>query len=175
MEDALEDALLGRLVSTLVADLEVYRDLLDLARKKQNLVVKGDLVALEGLVEVEEALVQRAGRLEGERQEITLGLARAWGLPADALTLSDIEKRCRGDSDPATQEAGTRLGEIHAELKGLLEELHERNQENMQLLKRAMSVVRFSLQHLLPDGAVYAPGGDRRYTSEVPRTVDHHA
>ncbi|MEW6546891.1 MAG: flagellar protein FlgN [Bacillota bacterium] len=167
----MERALVSRLIGVLKAHEEVYTDLLSLGRRQKELVVKGDLRGLEALLEVQQALVHRAGLLEGERAEVTEAVARTWGVPVESLSLTRIQQRCR---DNGWQEAD-RLADLRASLERLVADLHEVNQENARLLKRALALVRHTLDLILPGGASpgYSAMGHRR--RDVPRAVDRHA
>lgn len=167
----MEEALTSRLIRVLEAHEEVYADLLSLGRRQREVVVKGDLPGLEALLEVQQALVHRAGQLEGERSELTEALARAWGVPVESLSLSRIQERCQ-DGNP--QEAA-RLGDLRGSLERLVSDLHEVNQENARLLRRALALVRHTLDLILPAEAspAYGAGGYRH--RDVPRAVDRRA
>ncbi|HHY93770.1 MAG TPA: flagellar protein FlgN [Firmicutes bacterium] len=187
------DGLIGRLLSLLNSDLDVYRDLLELARKKREILVTGDLRALEALLEVEQALVQRAGRLEDERAQVMGSLARVWGVPGDSLTLRDVENRCRGHAaqqgsagtdegsararvgSGTEQEVATVLVSVGETLNSLLGELQTVNRENAHLIRRSLSLISHSLDAILPDqdGAAYGSHGRRETILRGPRAVDH--
>lgn len=166
----MEEDLVSRLIAVLASDAEVYTDLLHLARRKKDLVVKGELAALEALLEVEQALVQRAGQLEGERLELAATLARGWGVPAESITLSCLKERCR-------PEQVSRLEEAERGLEGVLSELKEVNQENARLLRRALALIKYSLELLLPEegAVVYGSRGERETPLARPRAVDRQA
>lgn len=167
----MEKALVSRLIRVLEAHGEVYGDLLSLGRRQKDLVVKGDLPGLEALLEVQQALVHRAGQLEGERAEVTESLARAWGVPVESLSLTRIEERCRQNE----WDEAARLADLRASLERLVLDLHEVNEENARLLKRALALVRHTLDLVLPGTASpgYSASGRRRHST--PRAVDRRA
>ncbi|MDI6894285.1 MAG: flagellar protein FlgN [Bacillota bacterium] len=167
----MDRSLITSLIGVLEAHEEVYGDLLSLGRRQKELVMKGDLPGLEALLEVQQALVHRAGHLEGERSQVTDGLARSWGIPVESLSLTRIQERCQENSWPEA----ARLGELRTSLERLVVDLHEVNQENERLLKRALALVRHTLDLVLPMEASpgYSSKGHRR--RDVPRAVDRHA
>lgn len=167
----MDRGVVAQLIAVLEAHREVYADLLSLGRRQKELVIKGDLAGLEALLEVQQALVHRAGHLEGERCRLTDALARGWGVPVDSLSLTRIQERCQEHGWPEA----VRLGELRSALERLVADLQEVNQENERLLKRALALVRYTLDLMLPGEASpgYSSKGQRR--REVPRAVDRRA
>lgn len=167
----MERALLSRLVKLLEDHAEVYADLLSVARRQRELVVKGDLPGLEALLEVQQALVHRAGNLERQRAEVTGDLARTWGVPVESLSLTVVGERCQGTDWPEVR----RLADLRSSLERLVAELHEVNQENARLLRRALALVRHTLDVILPGDAPPGYGRQGYRRQHRPCAVDRRA
>lgn len=159
-------------MSTLAGVLEgycsVYEDLLALARSKRDILTAGRPQDLEAVVQAEEALLARLGRLDRALADARRSVEAAGaGVPVDAtfeelLAVVDPEERRRLEA------LGDRLRSALEELRGVAE-------ENVSLLRQALTFVQFSINLLegSAPGTTYAPSG--RVARDREPVVDHHA
>jgi len=131
-------------VETLISILEeqekIYEELLELARQKQKILIKGDIAALEEITVQEEGLVLQAGKLEEKREQCFAALAQDYGVGPES-TLADFL--------PCVEEPSrTSLEKVHGGLSACLKDLRRLNQENTQLLEQSIQFVNFTVDVL---------------------------
>ena len=131
-------------VETLISILEeqekIYEELLELARQKQKILIKGDIAALAEITVQEEGLVLQAGKLEEKREHCFTALAQDYGVGPES-TLADFL--------PCVDEPSRSLLErVHGNLSACLKDLQKFNQENTQLLEQSIQFVNFTVDVL---------------------------
>lgn len=116
-----------------------YRELLELAKDKREVILARQTDRLNDIIRDEHALLSRTAALEELRFEVQQRIARRTGLETEALTaVAIIEMLEPGEVQ--------RWQETIEELKGVLSELKAVNDLNRELLGRFLSYVRFLLQ-----------------------------
>jgi len=148
-------------VETLSRQADVYGDLLDVACKKREVLAGGTVRDLEHLVQAEEALLFKAGRLEERRSELVDELSRLCGIDGK-VTVRELIERVDGLDDA--------LEEIDEALKRVLEELGAVNRTNAELIRQALAYINLSLSVTAgagrdvtyTEGGTIAPGAVRR-------------
>lgn len=128
----------------------VYEDLLSLARRKREILLAGRPQDLEPVVQAEEALLSRLGRLDDALEEAQRALPGS--------------RAGDGGSDPlAGLEPGRHqeLEALVARLRSTLDELRQVAEENVSLLQGALQFVQFSIGLLERSsaGVTYAASG----------------
>lgn len=126
------------ILGNLARQSQCYRDLLNLARKKKDILVAGQVQELDKLLAAEHALILRAGRLEEERLSLVKDLAAQRELDAGEITLGHL---IEGLEEPEQ----SRARELAGELRELLAELQAENRLNQQLIRQSLDFIEFSL------------------------------
>lgn len=148
-------ALVSRLTDLLEQEAGTYDALLELAERKQAALLGGEALALEPIIEGEQALLWRLGRLRDARGQVTRELGAELGLPGTEPSLGDLAGAVPADDKAAFERA-------EAALAGVLERLARLNRTNAALIESALRYVDFSLQVLArarPEGAAYGSDG----------------
>jgi hypothetical protein len=127
-----------KLIDNLNKQIRSYEDLLQLARKKGKVLVDGQVHQLDKLLQAEQALILKTGRLEEERLRLLEDLAKEYNLAPQDMTLKGVCLRLPGE----TRREATGLEE---KLQGLLGKLREANHLNQQLIKQSLDYIEFSL------------------------------
>lgn len=117
--------------------VQCYRDLLQVARRKKDILVAGKVQELDKLIGVEQALLLRARQLEEERLSLLEGVGAELKRDPGELTREHLFSRLTGEE---REEAGR----LEAELREVLTQLQEENQLNQQLIKQALEFIEFS-------------------------------
>lgn len=163
----------------LVSDLEqmltqqskIYEALVDLSKRKRELIIHGGTAEFERVLSSEQALLWQAGRLEERRFALQRQLAASMGVEAGDLTLSRLADACEPDQ-------AERLKRLQVTLVDTLGELGRLNEANTALLKKALSYVETALAALGrkgPGAAAYNPDGSRAESGELRRVVNRQA
>lgn len=131
------------LIQSLEALLDCHNQLLELARQKQDVLIKGDVQTLSTLTKEESRLVRKMGKLENERQACAQELASRHGLQdGEDITLDRLL-----DHLPAGEEKD-RVLELARHLRDVIQSLKAQNELNMRLTQDALAMVDYSLELL---------------------------
>ncbi len=114
--------------------VEIYRTLNDLAKRKEQVLSQADVEALDDIITTEQALILKVAELEKCRFASQKELAATWDLPVDEVTLEAITAR-------ADEEVAARCQLAGKELIAVLSELKERNDRCQVIIKGALDVV----------------------------------
>ena len=117
--------------------VQCYRDLLQLARRKKDILVAGKVQELDKLLGVEQALLLRARQLEEERLSLLEGVGAELNMDPGELTREHLFSRFTA----AEKEEAERQEQ---ELREILKQLQEENQLNQQLIQQALDFIEFS-------------------------------
>lgn len=151
--------------------LKIYEALVDLSRRKRELIIKGGTAEFERLLSGEQALLWQAGRLEERRFAIQQRLAESFDMQPGDLTLITLAARCGA-------EQGARLRNLQKSLVDAISELGRLNEINTALLKKALSYVNAALgalAHKGPPAAAYGANGARVVGGETRRVMNRQA
>ncbi|HHW57518.1 MAG TPA: flagellar protein FlgN [Clostridia bacterium] len=139
------------LVEVLRGETEIYRVLLDLAIKKTDIIIAGQIKELDEILQMEKQLIKHLMDLEEQREEI-LGNIDKQG----RMTLNDL-------MEIVSLEEAENLKSIKHNLSLILEELEERNKLNTALIEQALEYVNYSINVistvLESDGGIYGDKG----------------
>lgn len=162
----------GELEAVLREQLLVLQDLISVGEKKAGILVEGKAQELETLVQGEQVLAWRLGRLEEKRLRLQAQVAVSSGEPADTLTMRELQELAPAEVRPALVEIGTALGEAASRL-------HTLNEQNRVLLQGALAYTEFAIQLLRPGNksntTTYGPKGQAGGKGKGPRLVDGRA
>ncbi|ADG83631.1 flagellar protein FlgN [Thermincola potens] len=129
------------LIAILQEQLDLYTQLLNLARAKRPVLVKGKIEELDGITKQEEAIIFQVGRLEGQRNRIHQALANHFALSPANLTATELEKRLDAD-------AAARLRCVFDKMVNIFAELEKENKTNTELIEHSLEYVNFYLNIL---------------------------
>ncbi|MHB1167159.1 MAG: flagellar protein FlgN [Carboxydocellales bacterium] len=126
------------LMNILDRQRELYRKLLEIAKNKQPVLVKGDLAAIEKFTKQEEKIVVQVGKLEEQRSRVHQALANHFHVPEPEFTLSELASR-------VGTEVSDKLSQVGDGLKNVLSELKDVNCLNSELIKQSLDFIEFTV------------------------------
>ena len=137
-------------IDTLEKMLQAHEQLLNLAREKQEVLIKGDVQELNKLLKEESTLVKQIGKLEALRQRQAQGLAARHRVNADEeLTLEKLLAAIPDAGDDSTGENGKQqVLDLAQRLRDVIGRIKEQNELNMRLTEDALQLVNYSLELL---------------------------
>lgn len=145
-------SVLKPLFTTVGALLREHEQLLTLAKRKKEVLIKGDIDALNEIVKGEAQIVQNIERLESDRMGAGRLLAIRLGIPLDELTASKI-------SAASSPEDAKRMDELTDQLRNVITELKRLNDLNKLLIEQSLQFVRTSIELLTESPHVPTYGG----------------
>jgi flagellar biosynthesis/type III secretory pathway chaperone len=142
---------------------ELHEKLLETVKKKQQILINGEINPLLGILSEESKLVKKIKETDQVRASL-LG---------EQSSLSDIISQ---EPDGAEKEEWVRL---HQKLKQLLAEIQQVNEANQQLIKQSLAFTQFMMDQMLPkseDSGVYSSkAGSKEQSKESVRLFDAKA
>lgn len=143
-----------------VLDLESreYENLLGLSMKKTPVVVAGELEKLAKITDEEQIVVERINHLDKKREEVFADVANVINKDVKTLKIADLVAMLA--SRPEEQQ---KLAKAHDELKAVVQNVREVNEQNRTLLENALEMVEFDMNILqslkaAPETANYDKG-----------------
>lgn len=134
-------SLIEELIYTLEAENEAYRELQELSVQKTGIIVKGDVQALNDIVEKEQILMtDKIQPLEKKRQECNSDIAMVINRKPEDLTLSKLIELMAGQPD-----AQKRLSQVRDKLHDTMKEMVRVNDMNKVLLEESLELVQFDI------------------------------
>jgi flagellar biosynthesis/type III secretory pathway chaperone len=129
-----------------------YKDILELSRTKNKLIIEGKVAELDKIVKLEQSMIFNIGQLERKREEEVAALARVLNLSDTQLPISELMNMLQ-------PELRKGLEDIHAKLKETFSELKSVNDINGQLLEQSLEYIDFSINMITsssaPTGSLY--------------------
>ncbi|MFZ7101356.1 MAG: flagellar protein FlgN [Peptococcaceae bacterium] len=129
------------LVNILKEQLIEYKTLLDIAEKKQQVLIGNDIKELDRLNKEEHTIIIHITKLENQRLEIVNRLSEVWGVETEFIALKEIAGKAQ---EPYKSE----LNIIFTELNEIVERLNKINHENSSLIEQALQIVHFTIDTL---------------------------
>jgi flagellar biosynthesis/type III secretory pathway chaperone len=158
------------LMQALDDECDLYGTLLELARREEHAIVRGDVEGLTRLTEEKEHLLELFAALETERMTAITAIASASGHDADRATLGDLVAALPGAAGAGLALAGT-------ELRRQAIELRDANARNAELLRSSRDIVDRWIHYLrtLVGGTLNYSADGAPDLSREPRRLDRTA
>jgi flagellar biosynthesis/type III secretory pathway chaperone len=142
-----------------------HETLLETAKKKQQILISGEMNPLLGVLSEESKLIKKINELDTER-------AALLGERGNDLTLTELIQQ-QPDGDEKRE-----LISLQKKLQALITEIKTENENNQQLLKQSLEFTQFMIEQMLPksDGSgVYSAKSDSKQKSGSVRLFDAKA
>jgi len=157
------------LIEVMQEQLETYKELLDIGNKKTDVLVNGDIKALNDITQQEQNLIIKLGKLEDERFALVGEIAKLFGKDASQLK-GDFFKSILDDN------SSQKFAKIYDELKEVLLEIQEQNDRNEKLIKNALDYINFSIKLITDAGTSKGNyGADGANTQKSIHFIDKQA
>ncbi len=138
------------LTELLKEQLNLHYELLEMAGRKETLIIENDVQSLLDLLQDEEEVLQQVRELEQKRKKL---LDEYFG--GEERSFSDLLEEVPGD-------VGEELENLRQGLLEVIDKLQEKNHNNASLINEALDLNEFSIQLFTGDdeGGTYSPGGE---------------
>ncbi len=159
------------LLTSLVAEVEVYEKLLELYERKQKAVVANDLDALRAVVHKEPVMLQRAERLALQRELRVRAVSAMMNTMDSTPTLGEI-------IDIAPVQLRTRLKELRQQLRANVVQITRANRQNEFLINSALEMTTSMIDTLLREkeittSTIYQGNGETTAKDTGQRMIDY--
>jgi len=162
----LPNSIPSRLRQVLREEIDVYKCLLELSRKKKKLLLEKFSTDLIAIVSEEERLVTHLMTLEETRRAATTELTGQ----GEATLEQAAEKIDSADLKSDIWMLGTQMKDIAAEIRTT-------NEENQKLLEQALELTQYTIKLItrIPGGATYGPTGPAKPRTPISALIDRKA
>lgn len=142
---------MDKIIKTLDNLDKMHKSLLDLASKKTQIIVDGDMEALDKMIKNEQAHVAAVEQLEKQRQKMVTDYLAAKGLAsADKPTVSDLIAATTDEQEKQ------QLVQLRQSIIETIENLKKKNIMNQKLVYQSLQFVNMSLDLMRPQAAPQA-------------------
>ncbi len=117
-----------------------YQRLTELSHEKRQIIIDGDIPALEAITDREQEVTSRLVNLENKRNEVVGDMSIVLSKKPEELTITNMIAFL--NKQPEEQ---SRLADLRDRLRKTLEEMADINKQNEILLQQAMEMVEFDL------------------------------
>lgn len=128
------------LIDTLEEENEKYETLLEMSKEKTGTIIKGDLEALQNIIEKEQGVVEAIQSLEKTRVETINDIGNVINRPPRDLTITKLIELMA--NQPETKE---RLAQVHDKLKTTMNQMIKVNDMNKGLINESLEMVEFEM------------------------------
>ncbi|HWR06976.1 flagellar protein FlgN [Sporomusa sp.] len=144
-----------KLIILLNQTLELYQALLQLSRKKRDILVEAKPQELDLLTNQEEVLIIEAGKLETKRLTLTREIATAVGSATSGVVAWSAM------IDWADSDTADKLKKLSEEFEQVTGELAKINEINTKLIEQSLDFIKYNINILSQSvvGPTYAPKG----------------
>lgn len=156
------------LMDILTAEKRLLGELTELGRKKQRILLDGQVAELEKIIGLEETLILKQGRLEDQRQKVQQALAAA------VPTLS-AEAGLKEMVPAAPPELQPQLRGLQEELVSGLQTLQQINEQNELLIKQSLAFINYNLELLAGQGPAAPTYGTKNENEQTKHFFDTKA
>ncbi len=161
------DRPVSELLRLIREEIQLYRNLIEHARRKTALLVHGSVQAILESNKVDDGFNLKLRMLEAEVKSLCTQMCQRLKMPCEEFTLL---KLAEASEQPVAEEIRSLTGLF----RNMVEQLKSVNQRNMKLIESSVSYSRGLLDLLANATGSYQPTGVFRPTSAI-RTISHRA
>jgi FlgN protein. len=151
---------LNELLDILEQEYEVYNDLNELGHKKKDVLIKGMVNELDGIVNAEQACIATISKLEDARER--------W---LKANTKGNNIEDFNNLIENSNEEDKIKFKEFQERFKKLLQDVAEVNEHNQALIEQALEYIEFSINligdAISSDSVTYGSKGTNKKSSAL--------
>jgi len=143
-----------QLLALMAELLALHQQILDLGRRKKDVLVLAKPADLEKVVKQEELLLIKVGRLDAARKEVIKNLVSQYAVDDQPLKLGKLIKF-------APDAMAAQLKKNSQDFETVLSLLKSQNELNTKLIQQALNLVNYNINLLAHSsvGPTYAPPG----------------
>ena len=128
------------LITTLEQENLKYEKLLELSKRKADIIAKRDVAQLEKITDEEQIVVTDITRLDSKREEVTKDIANVINKDVETLKLSVLIELMARQPDQQRK-----LAAVHDKLKETVNQVKMINENNQKLIEQTLEMVQFDL------------------------------
>lgn len=151
-------------------ELDIYKEIANLADKKTDILVAGDINLLQEITEIEQNAISKLGKLEEERIKVLQKVAKILEIETDKITARYLLENM------SDEKSKNLLSKIYDEMKLTLKKIDDKNKINEDLIRSALEYIDFSINLLTDAGETRTNyGSDGQNTQKTFHFIDKKA
>lgn len=135
--------LVEELREVLAEELHIYEDMLELTKKKTEIITNGQINDLDNITQIENSLILKLGQFENRREKIVNNIQKQFQIE-DELSITDILDCIEDKEDGIKQE----MNGMIEKLSSVLKEIKEKNDLNSLLIKDTLEYIELNINLL---------------------------
>jgi len=152
MKDSVE-----RLITALNEEYEIYKEVLEIARKKRKIIIEGRIKELDSITSKEQAMIFSIAKLENIRESIIKDIVKE--LDTDSIVnISELTQYL-------DEESKNDIIAIKSKFKDILKAVKDENDLNSMLIEQSLEYIEFNknlLTTLENKGNTYGSNADEK-------------
>ena len=156
-----------QLVLALTKEHEMYRDYLEIANKKKELIISGQVKELESITNIEQSMIVNMGKIDHIRNSIIGNFLTEQELESVG-SLSEL-------AEHLPQKDQTRVLDLRNKMEKVINEIKYVNELNGSLIKQSLDYIDFNMNLMLSletKGSTYGNNADQRDLKERNNVLD---
>lgn len=150
-----DEILIDNLIKALKYEYKTYSDILAIAEKKTDCLIRNDTAALSAITGQENKMADQTFKLNQVREQILTKICEEMGQDYKSFNINKLKESVK---DPYKKQ----LQDIQAKLSEVVDKLKIRNNTNQKLIENAIRYINFNIELIAsPQPAVplYGKGG----------------
>lgn len=146
-----------QLIQALNQEYEIYKEVLEIAKKKRQIIVEGKIKDLDDITSKEQAMILSIGKLENIRQSILKNIAKE-------LEIDEVENISQLSKHLDTKSKEEVLA-IREKFDDILNTIRDKNDLNNKLIKQSLEYIEFNknlLTSLENQGSTYGSSANEK-------------
>ncbi len=156
-----------QLITVLKREYDIYRDYIDLAKKKKEIIIKGNIKELDHITGLEQDMILNMGKVDKIRVAIVGNLL-------NELKVKEVGSI--GELVPYLEERDrTQLMGLKDKLDKVLQEIQELNELNGKLIQQSLEYIDFNINLATSantQGSTYGNRADEKNVKSKPNVFD---
>lgn len=132
-------SIIEELIAIMSETTECYREFLELADNKKEVIINGNMPSLQILTSKEQVVAGRLLRLESKRKEVMEDICIVANKDSQKVTMAELIEMLDGQAEQA------QLKQASQQLVEVVEQVREINQLNSALLNESLDYINFTM------------------------------
>lgn len=156
-----------QLITALKKEYDIYRDYVDIAKKKKDIIIKGNIKELDYITGLEQDMILNMGKIDKIRAAIIGNLLNELQVQ-EIANMSELLSYLE-------EEDRVKVRSLKDQLEKVLQEIQELNELNGRLIQQSLEYINFNLNLMTStntQGTTYGNRADEKNIKTKPNLFD---
>lgn len=136
-------SLIEELTTVLQNEEEIYKKLIPVSERKTEILIRGDLKALQKVTEEEQVLLDQAAVQDHRREDVIRNMGMVLNRDPGEMSLTSLIELLAKQP-----EEKRRLSELHDSLRRVMQRLVDINEKNKNLIENSLEMIEFNMNFI---------------------------